>query len=211
MIEKKFRYGTVWLLGIITLAYILQQFIPGFTESFLLDSSKAFSEPWRFLTAIFMHASITHILLNGFALFLFGLLLEKEIGTKKFLLLFFATGIFANIVSVFFYNQSLGASGAIFGIMGMLAVLRPMMTVWVSYVPMPMIIAIFVWIAIDTFGILMPSNVANIAHISGALFGLLAGIIQRFTSKEPKTRKREPISTNEEEALDEYEREQGLR
>ncbi|HLD19460.1 MAG TPA: rhomboid family intramembrane serine protease [Candidatus Nanoarchaeia archaeon] len=211
MTDKSFRYGTLWLLGIIVLAYLAQIFVPGFKDLFVLDATKVIDEPWRLVTSIFLHGSIAHLFLNCFALFLFGLILEKEIGTKNFLLLFFCSGMLAGIGAVLFYPSSLGASGAIYGIMGMLAVLKPGMTVWVSYVPMPMIVAIFVWAAIDFFGIFMPSNVANAAHLAGLFFGVIAGILHRIFYSKPKTSKTGHLDPYDEGALDDYERKSGLR
>ena len=115
-----------------------------------------------------------------FALVLFGSILENEIGTKKFLSLFFLAGLFASIASIPFYNAVLGASGAIFGVIGALAVLKPKMTVWVYGMPMPMIIASLVWAAIDVLGVFIPSNVANIAHLSGIFVGIIFGFIIRI-------------------------------
>ena len=211
MADKSFKYGTLWLLGIIALAYLMQTFIPGFTDLFVLDATKVIDEPWRIVTSMFLHGSIAHLFLNCFALFLFGLILEKEIGTKNFLLLFFCSGMLAGIGAALFYPFSLGASGAIYGMMGMLAILKPGMTVWVSYVPMPMIVAIFVWAAIDFFGIFMPSNVANAAHLAGLFFGVAAGISHRLFYRKPKTSKTGHLDPCAEDALDEYERRSGLR
>jgi len=112
-----------------------------------------------------------------FALALFGTILEHNIGTKKFLYLFFSAGLFAGLASILFYKAVLGASGAIFGIIGALAILKPKMIVWIYSMPMPMVIASLVWIAIDILGIFIPSNVANITHISGILVGISFGII----------------------------------
>ncbi|MEK6968373.1 MAG: rhomboid family intramembrane serine protease [Nanoarchaeota archaeon] len=211
MDSKNFSYSAIWLLAIMTVSFAAQSFIPGFTEIFVLNSSKVFSEPWRLVTAIFLHGSIVHLLMNSFALFLFGLILEKEIGTKKFLMLFFASGITASFGAALFYPSSLGASGAIYGILGMLGVLRPGMTVWVSYVPMPMAIAIVVWAVIDLFGFLVPSNIANAAHLSGLFLGVVIGLLYRKIYPKPKTTKRTPLSNHEEEELDDYERSSGLR
>ena len=55
--------------------------------------------------------------------------------------LFFISGILANLISVNFYNSSLGASGAIFGVIGALVVVRPWMFVWAFGLPLPMIVA----------------------------------------------------------------------
>ncbi len=209
--HESFRYSALWLVGFIAVVFALQAFIPGFTGLFVLDSARVWTEPYRLLTAVFLHGGFTHLLLNSFALFLFGLLLEKEIGTVRFLMIFFAGGIVASVLAALYYPSSLGASGAIFAVMGALAVLRPGMTVWVSYIPMPMAVAVIVWAAIDLFGILMPSNVANAAHLGGLGAGLLYGLLLRMGRPLPQTRNTRHISGAEEHELDDYERRSGLR
>ena len=125
----KFNFYAIKLSLIICLVFVMQFFIKGFTELFVLNGL-SLSQPWRFLTAIFLHGGIGHLVLNLFALVLFGSILEKFVGGKRFLGVFLVTGILANLVSFFFYNVSLGASGAIFGIIGALIFVRPLMIVW---------------------------------------------------------------------------------
>jgi len=164
----------------------LLQMIPGFTELFLLDSSKIL-EIWRFVTSIFLHGDIAHLLYNMFALLLFGSILEKLIGEKKFLVVFFVSGILANLVSINFYSTSLGASGAIFGVIGALIFIRPLLPVWAFGVPMPIFVAGVLWAAGDVIGIFVPSGIANIAHLSGMLFGLIMGAMFRGKRRKKKS------------------------
>jgi len=178
------RHYTLWLAGIMVGIFILQNLFPAITNNFILDRSTVLSRPWTLLTAIFLHASIAHILFNGFGLVIFGLILEQIIGSKRFLMIFFATGIVSSIASAFVYKTPvLGASGAIFGVMGALTVLRPTMTVWVYYIPMPMYIAAFVWAAVDLFGFFFPSGIANAGHLGGLIAGIVAGFLLR--GKQP--------------------------
>ena len=93
--------------------------------------------------------------------------------------MYFVSGIIANLIAVNFYSSSLGASGAIYGILGCLAVLRPKMTVWVYNMPMPMFVAAIVWVLAGVFGIFTPSNVGDIAHLSGIAVGFLFGLFLR--------------------------------
>ena len=149
------------------------------TDSFLLDSSVVLQKPWTLITAIFIHASLEHIVFNMFALALFGFILENIIGTKRFLIIFFIGGIMASIGSAMFYPTSLGASGAIFAAIGTLAVIRYKMSVWVFGVPMPMALAAGAWAIADIIGVFYPSDVANIAHLSGLGFGIAYGFYIR--------------------------------
>ena len=179
----KFKFFTLWLAAACIIMFVMQLTIPNFTESLLLNQ-QSFIQPWRFITAIFLHGSVTHLLYNLFALVLFGLILEKLIGSSRFLVVFFAGGIIANLVSVNFYPSSLGASGAIFGIIGAVAMLKPLMTVWAFNLPMPMFVAAILWVIGDMLGIFMPSDTANIAHLSGIAVGLILGLAFRLAIKE---------------------------
>lgn len=143
-------------------------------------NEQSWFQPWRFVTAIFLHGSLPHLLYNLFALLLFGLILEKLVGSKKFLYIFFISGILANVISINFYPSSLGASGAIMGVIGALAIIRPMMTVWAFGLIMPMAVAAVLWVAGDIIGVFFPSNKGNIAHLSGVLCGIVFGIIFRI-------------------------------
>jgi len=193
----KYNYwSALWLSLIIFIIFLLQQF-PNFTNIFILDAQLALMKPWTLLTAIFLHGDLVHLLYNLFGLALFGSILESIIGTKKFLKLFFIAGLAASLVSLPFYDRVLGASGAIFGILGMLAILRPKMTIWLYGMPMPMILALFIWAAIDIFGIYFPSSTANISHLAGLATGIIAGIYYYKQFKEKK-HKKEDIHIDEE-------------
>lgn len=174
----KNRYFTLWLSIVCILFFIVQLLIPAFTDALVLNQS-SWTQPWRFVTAIFLHASPEHIIFNLFALILFGLILESVIGSKKLLIVFFASGIIANLIAVNFYSSSLGASGAIYGILGCLTVLRPKMVVWVYSLPMPMFLAALLWIGIAVFGVFNPSTTGDIAHLSGIAVGFLLGFLYR--------------------------------
>lgn len=174
----KFKFYAFWLVGICIVVFLMQLLIPGFTDALVLNGG-SFSEPWRFVTAIFLHASLEHIIYNMFALALFGSILESMIGGRRFLIVFFTTGIIANLVAVNFYSSSLGASGAIYGVIGALVVIRPGLIVWAFGLPMPMFVAGILWVIGDIVGIFMPSNVGNIAHLTGIAAGLIFGAFYR--------------------------------
>ncbi len=181
----KFKFYAFKLSGIIILVFLAQLFIKGYKEFFVLNERALSGEIWRFLTAIFLHGGLAHLILNLFALLLFGSILESLIGGRKFLFVFFVSGILANLVSVNFYPSSLGASGAIFGVIGVLIVIRPLMPVWAFGLPMPIFIAGIIWAAIDIFGAIgffvgnPIDNTGNIAHLSGMFFGFVFGALFR--------------------------------
>jgi rhomboid protease GluP len=82
-------------------------------------------EPWRLVTALFVHGSWQHIAGNMFCLFAWGSVTESALGTVRFALAYFAIGILANAASAFVNPNivSVGASGAIAGILGLMVVM----------------------------------------------------------------------------------------
>jgi membrane associated rhomboid family serine protease len=178
--RKRFRFYALKLCGVIFVVFLIQLLVSGFTDLFLLNSN-AFVEIWRFITPIFLHGGFAHLLYNVFALALFGSMLERLIGSRRFLIVFFVAGILANIISVNFYDASLGASGAIFGVIGALVIIRPFMMIFAFGFPMPMFIAGILWAAGDMIGLFYSTgeNTANMAHLSGMFFGLILGFIYR--------------------------------
>lgn len=185
----KIKFYALWLVLVCVVMYLLQLYVEGFTNFFILDSG-VWTQVWRFLTSMFLHGSISHLLANMFALALFGTLLEGVIGSRRFLEVFLLSGIVANIIAVNFYPLSLGASGAIYGILGALVVLRPMMMIWLYGIPMPLFVAGVIWVVGDTIGLFIPSNVGHIAHLSGIIVGLAFGLFLRDWQKRAVSHKK---------------------
>lgn len=191
----KFGLYFLWLSLICIVVFILQQ-IPGFTEIFVLNQGVFDLEIWRLVSAIFLHGSVVHLIYNLFALLFFGILLEKLIGSRNFLIVFFSAGILANIIGVNFYDSSLGASGAIMGIIGVLTVLKPVMMVWAFGLVLPMFLAAILWVIGDIMGVFgFEQGVGNMAHLAGIGVGILVGGYLRFRGKKTKAVKME-ISEN---------------
>ncbi|MBS3055005.1 MAG: rhomboid family intramembrane serine protease [Candidatus Aenigmarchaeota archaeon] len=195
--KEEFNWYAAKLSLIILAVFALQNIFPFYTDNFALISSTFFQQPWSVLTYIFLHANLNHVFSNLFSLVLFGLILEKIVGSRNFLLVFFSSGIFAGIVSLFFYPSVIGASGAIFGIMGVLAVIRPKMVVFAFGIPIPMIVAVIIWAALDLGGVFYPSSIANIGHLAGLGAGIVVGFLIRPRYKVAE-KKKEKIKLDEE-------------
>jgi membrane associated rhomboid family serine protease len=83
---------------------------------------------WRLFTSMFLHAGLLHVAFNAWALYVFGSVLERDIGRLRFLAIYFSTGLFASATSYAFlvdvtdpqelFAVSVGASGAVFGVLG---------------------------------------------------------------------------------------------
>ena len=187
--------------------FVLQLSLSGFTNALVLNQ-RAFGEPWRFVTAIFLHGDFGHLLYNMFALLFFGGVLERLVGGKRFLLVYFVTGIGANLFSVFFYPSSLGASGAIFGVIGALVLIRPSLTVFAFGMPMPMFLAGILWGVGDVIGAVgyftgnPINNTGNLAHLSGMALGLLFGAVYRSWSQR---REKKVVYRFDEDSMQQWE------
>ncbi|OJV66103.1 MAG: hypothetical protein BGO41_09245 [Clostridiales bacterium 38-18] len=128
-------------------------------------------EYWRLLTAMFLHADIMHLVFNMMALYIFGRDIERFFGKKKFLLIYFISGLVGSAASfVLVEGMSVGASGAIFGLMGAnlyLYKLNPM--VYKRIYGRDMIILIVVNLVI---GLIRP-NIDMAGHIGGLIGGFV--------------------------------------
>jgi len=157
---------------------------------YLLGFSPArfLQQPWAILTSIFVHASFTHLFVNMLTLFFFGVPLENMIGRRRFLILYFLSGIFGNLLYFLMYFGEdivgVGASGAIFGVLGAFAILRPSdyVIIFPILVPIPLSLAVFIWIGLNLFGMLFQiGNIGYAAHLGGLLVGISLG--KKFKNK----------------------------
>jgi len=166
------------ILFLILFSFLLQLLIPGYTDLLILEPNSVMERPWTLVTHIFLHSvqRPDHVLINMLVLFFFAPVLERRVGSAKFLLIFFLSGIFGGIgycmTSSF---PALGASGAICGVLGALAVLMPRMRVYFIIFPMEMWMMVILFALYDVLMIGAHDWVAHTAHLSGLLFGLIAG------------------------------------
>lgn len=166
------------IMGIILITYLLQM-VPGFTDMFILGGNSTLSKPWTIVTYMFLHGGIVHIVLNLITLFFFGTLLERQVGSARFLGVYFASGILAGIVQVLLFPAALvlGASGAIFGVMGALTVLMPNYRIYIIFVPMKLIFAVIVFALIDIVMLSTGDGIAHGVHLVGLGSGLVFGYL----------------------------------
>jgi membrane associated rhomboid family serine protease len=146
---------------------------------------------WTPLTSIFLHASPTHLLLNMFALYFFGRVVEQQLGWKKMILIFLVTGIagdaavaaaaYAGLVSPLI--PTIGASGAIFGLLGAAMFLKPLEFVVYPYIiPVPLILVALLYVLYNVLALAavvasgQESDISYVAHIGGLVAGVLIGL-----------------------------------
>ena len=132
-----------------------------------------YSEIYRLIVPIFLHAGIIHLACNMYSLYILGPQLESFFGKVKYTIIFVGSGIIGNLVSLLFLHDnivSIGASGAIFGILGAILYFGYHYRVYLSGVMRSQIIPVIVLNLLIGFSL---SGINNAAHIGGLVGGLL--------------------------------------
>lgn len=132
-------------------------------------------EYWRLVTPIFIHGGFAHMLFNSFSLVLFGPALEQLLGRTKFILLYLAAGVAANIATLTLEPLTythVGSSGAIFGLFGFYIAIIIFRKAMLSRENSQTIMTIAIIGVIMTF---VQSNINITAHIFGLIAGFLIG------------------------------------
>ncbi|MBU0894132.1 MAG: rhomboid family intramembrane serine protease [Nanoarchaeota archaeon] len=148
---------------------------------------------WTFLTSMFMHAGLIHLFVNMFSLFFIGGLVQRILGPKRYLYFYLIAGLFAALFFVLggvifpedFEAYAVGASGALFGLVGLLVLLTPNLPVYLMFIPIPIKmkyagpgILIVLWLisqAPVVFGG-QRISIGNTAHLGGFVIGLIYGL-----------------------------------
>lgn len=151
-------------------------------------------KPYQLVTHMFAHSPATffHILFNMYALWMFGSVLERVWGPKRFFIFYMVCGLAAGVAQMLLMDingAAVGASGAIMGLLAGFAYLFPNTQFYILPIPFPIkakyIVAIYA--AIDIFGGFHPGaadNVAHFAHLGGLVMGFILVIIWNKTNKK---------------------------
>jgi membrane associated rhomboid family serine protease len=149
------------------------------------------TQPWSLVTYMFLHADIYHILFNLFALWIFGQAIENLWGSKRFLLYYMLCGVGAAVIHMFvggYFTYTLGASGAVFGILLAFGMMFPDRYIMLLIPPIPVKAKYFVLFygLFELFnGLSMPnSGVAHFAHLGGLAVGFV--LIKYWGLKKPE-------------------------
>ncbi|MCS6579141.1 rhomboid family intramembrane serine protease [Curtobacterium poinsettiae] len=173
MLDQK---GTTVIVAITVAIWLLDQVSGGFFTRLLAYNSLLLpSQPWRVVTALFVHASfpyIFHLLFNMWALWIFGRMLENMLGTWRFVALYFITGIFGSMLVTFLAPGTwvVGASGAIFGLFAVFFVLQR--SLGNNAVQLLVLMGLNLVI-----GFLPGVNISWQAHVGGIIGGFLMGFV----------------------------------
>lgn len=144
-----------------------------FIEKFCLYNKYIdLGEYYRVITAPFIHANIFHLLFNGYALYIIGIQLESFLGKFKYLIVYLFGCLTASFMSLIFLgnNVSVGASGAIFALMGSLVYFGYHYRVYLGNIMRTQIIPLIITNLLLGFAI---QGIDNYAHIGGLIGGLL--------------------------------------
>lgn len=139
-------------------------------------SQETVMEIWRWITSLFLHASASHIFFNMLGLYFFGRILEDEVSPQWFLSVYFVSGLLGNLIFMLTSAAPVvGASGAMFGVMGAAMLLNPLRKVYLYVFPLPLGIVAVTFVIFESLVVYFQpqefSQVANIAHVAGILVG----------------------------------------
>ena len=203
---KKIPYVSVGLVVINVVLFLIEEL--GQVELFQagalnVEDVLIRGEYERFIYSMFLHADIEHLFNNMVMLYFMGTMIEKEIGHLSYGIIYFISGIGGGLLSLYVKLVqgnpfgSVGASGAIFGLDGLLLAM-----VLFYRKPMPMVtpLRVCLMIILSLYGGMTAGNVDNAAHIGGLLVGLITGalfcMIRRYSKGLPLPKPRDDDEEN---------------
>jgi len=202
LIRRPFKYGfgnaAIWLIAVNVLVFAIEylfpgtRYSPGIADYLALRPFSSYEGPlplsvlqgaiWQPLTYMFAHQGLSHLLVNMLGLLFFGTSVEKEIGTREFLLYYLLTGFLAGLFSLAVYlfagtaTALIGASGAVFAVLLAFATLQPraQILIW-GIIPVRAPILVLGYAAIELASEVLgrSDGVAHLTHLAGFGFGWL--------------------------------------
>ncbi len=176
MAEEVFKTSAKWtkrliiIIGAIYLLQVLSKSLIGPNWAVFMfglhPPAVANGDWWRLITATFLHGSLLHLGFNMLALWILGTQIENYLGSKKFLLLYFVSAIGGSLASFYFSPPatfSIGASGAIFGLMGAFIVIGKKLRADVSQIMILLLINVVLGFTV--------SGIDWRAHLGGLVAG----------------------------------------
>lgn len=146
--------------------------------------------PWQLISFQFMHGSFTHILFNMLYLWMFGMELENAWGSKKFLIYYLTCGVGAGLTQLLLsplfegaIGPTVGASGGVYGVLMAFALMFPNRPIYLYFfIPIPAKYLIGFMMLIEFFSVGDQSFTAHLAHIGGAVIGVIFYLIDKRSS-----------------------------
>ncbi|HTP36366.1 MAG TPA: rhomboid family intramembrane serine protease [Candidatus Acidoferrales bacterium] len=181
-----FPRGIKWLLISNTAVFLVWTLGPvGFQQDvlsyFALNKVLSIRLVWQLFTYLFLHGGVFHLVFNMLALWMFGAPLETDWGTRRFLRYYFICGVGAGICDLLLNlavggrAPTIGASGAIYGVLVAFGVCYPEQTVLMNFLfPIKAKYMVMIYAAIALYGSMsVNSGVSNIAHLGGMAVGFI--------------------------------------
>ena len=166
--------------------FVLQEFRPEVTEALMWLPASGMARPWTALTYMFLHGGWAHIIFNMLALYIFGPRLEARIGGKRFLGLYFTSGLVGALAC--FYSPAIpviGASGAVLGVSFAYARYWPRDIVLIyGIIPMTTRMMVIAYALLSVGGVFFgfEQGVAHLGHLGGLAGGwIFCEWMERFT------------------------------
>ena len=191
--KKKIPYVTIGLVLINTIVFILMYMMNN--EDYYINKYSVWGygivnngEFYRLITGAFLHGGVTHYIVNMYSLYILGSQIEGFLGRGKYLVVYLFSALIGSLFSIIFNTiPSVGASGAIFGILGSLLYFGYHYRVYLGSVIKSQIIPLIVInLAI---GFMSNGQIDNYAHIGGLVGGILATMAVGVKYKSSKTEK----------------------
>lgn len=181
---------TFVILGLISLLFLLQFVVNPLELLYYLGVERSLiqnGEIYRLVTGAFLHLDVIHFLCNTYALYMIGKLSESYYGKWKFSLIYLLSAISGSLLSICMSEtMSIGASGAIFGLLGSLLYFGYHYRVYFGNVLLKEIVPIII---LNLFIGFTVSSIDNFAHIGGLIGGLLVSKAVGINSKDKKSDK----------------------
>jgi membrane associated rhomboid family serine protease len=187
LIRRPFKYSfynaSLFLIAGNVLIFLLNRLAP---QSFIylglfpqLVVQRGFA--WQIFTYMFVHGGFWHILFNMLGLFIFGVPLERRMGSSEFLLFYLTTGLGTGLFSLLAGTNVVGASGAIYGLLLGFATYFPQARLLVfGIIPLraPLAVVLFAGLSIAFQVTGAMGGVAHLAHLAGIILGYLYFVIR---------------------------------
>lgn len=201
---NRFQRTTPVVLNLIiinALVYLIQAMFDGTNPATILDQKitkeialfpyqTSYFKPYQLVTHMFAHGGFFHLLFNMFVLWMFGTMLERAWGPKRFFIFYMLCGLAAGAAHLLLeFSPAVGASGAIMGLFAAFAYLFPNTELIIFPIPLPVKAkyAVAIMAAFDLFGGVYPAaggNIAHFAHLGGLVMGFIIVIYWNKTDKK---------------------------
>lgn len=188
--SKKFPYVTYMIIAVCIICYIVPILMGVYNDvvlSFCVHGpSIRAGQFYRLITGGFLHANILHLFFNCYTLYVIGTQVESYLGKWKYIAIYFISMIIASLTSMTFSGDvpSIGASGAIFGVIGALIYFGYHYRIFLGNVVKTQIIPLVILNLAMGF---MLTNVDNFAHIGGLIGGILSTMALGVDGKSSKS------------------------